>query len=144
MKTWLLLILIVASCSPATAINFNLYTESGDLKVNCNLNNIEVREVKEEDVKIFNMKSNKLTFLYGKISLYNNSNTRIKYNLKDYYIFIGDIKSSGLYIDSRIDYIIIDKELAPKERVIKSVYWVFDGEIDNNDLQQIRLKLQEK
>lgn len=138
-KTWLFLILIVASCSSATAINHDLYTESSGLKINCNIGKIEIRNIKKDEIKIFNLKSNKLSYLHGTIILYNANDIKIKYNLKNYYLKSGNKKSSELYIDSNIDYIITDKVLGPNERITKSVYWVFDGIIDNEDIRNLQL-----
>jgi len=114
------------------------YWDNG-VDITCNITKIKVKDVSEKDRRIFAIKNNKQTWIFASLNLENQSDKVKIINLKNYCLSCQNRKSSETDIDSYIDYIIMDKKLLPKEKFTAKVYWVFDGELLKNDLDQIKL-----
>ncbi|WP_298269793.1 hypothetical protein, partial [Geobacter sp.] len=80
----------------------------------------------------------KLTYVYAKIEIINYSNLPTKYNIGRYYLSYNNKISSGIYIDSVANYLIVESILKPNEKITKSVYWVFQEALNPDDLKNIK------
>ncbi|MDR3580429.1 MAG: hypothetical protein P4L44_10740 [Oryzomonas sp.] len=140
-RTIVIIAILITSCSQSKDIDINLAFNRNDININCNLTKIVVRDLDKNYKKLFGVKADKLTYIYGTISIKNISNSFVKYNLNQYYLYYNNIISSGIYIDSVASYIILESTLKPHENVTKSVYWVFDGVLTQKAYKEIKLVL---
>lgn len=130
-------IVSIISCARSKTIDVNLGIIDKDLKVNCNLNRIYTRNVDELTKRIY-PRVDKLTYVYAKIEIINYSNLPTKYNIGRYYLSYNNKISSGIYIDSVANYLIVESILKPNEKITKSVYWVFQEALNPDDLKNIK------
>lgn len=110
----------------------------------CYLKKAEIKNVSEEDKKIFGIVNDRQTVVFAKIHLTNASDKAQIINLGHYYLSWNNNKSSKIYIDSFVDYIITDKVLRPNETLDMDVYWVLSGELPQNEFGKLKLLYQKR
>lgn len=129
----------MVSCASGTDINYEVANNNRGIDVTSRLYKIEIRDVSKNDKNNFNLKTDKLTYVYGKIKIKNTLKSENKYNLGQYHLSINNETSSGIYVDSVASYITRDEVIRPNETTIKSVYWVFDRALLPKDMGNIKL-----
>lgn len=130
---------IMVSCASGTDVNYEVANNNRGIDATSKLYKIEIRDVSRNDKNNFEIKTDKLTYIYGKIKIENTLKTINRYNLGQYRLSINNETSSGIYVDSVASYIIRDEVIRPNETTIKSVYWVFDRAILPKDMRNIKL-----
>jgi hypothetical protein len=115
--------------------------QSEGIIITGNITKIKIQNVSYKDKQSFNINSDKRTIVYATIKLINLSDKNKIVNLNNCYLSFDNIRSSKVYIDSYIDYIVKDKEIKQNETVSENVYWVFDFDLSNKDLGNIKLIL---
>jgi hypothetical protein len=135
----LIFMLMIGACSPQSNIANEIRYLSDGVSVACYLKKMVVKDISDEDRKIFGIRSDKQTYVFAKLSVVNSSDIAKTINIANYYLSLDNSKSSKVYIDSIADIIISDKKLKPKETYTANVYWVFDGEISQQDFHKLTL-----
>jgi len=138
----LCVIMLCVSVLSAAKSYSAILVETDEVQLSCTLKNIKIRSVSAEDRTLFQKRSDKESYVYGELVLINKSNTEKTYNLRNYYIFVNEMLSSKIYIDSVADYIILEKMLKPNEVVKYSVYWVMEGVLKEEDLLKAKIVVQ--
>lgn len=77
--------------------------------------------------------------VYGTIEIVNLSTEKSVYDLRKYRLQIDGVQSKGAYINSIIDFIYVEWELLPEEKIKENVYWVFDKRLEQDQLQNMEL-----
>jgi hypothetical protein len=129
----------MASCDSSIDISQDIQINSDGLSVFCHINKLKTKHVSAKDKGLFNIKTDDLSFLYGEIILSNTTNHDITYDLNDYYLSIGTMISSHIYIDSVASQIIRETTIKPTHTIRKYVYWVFDDSWSKDELMKINL-----
>ena len=120
-------------------INHSVQYEKESLKTVCTLNKMRIEKLSNEDHDLYKTETTVRTWIYGKISVYNSSDSTTRYNLRNYYLSLDGRRSSKIYINSFVDIAIQENTLKPYSKKSESVYWVFDYKISKDDIKKIEL-----
>lgn len=121
----IIIVLFFTSC-----VRYTLSGVGDGFIVDCTIKSIKVRDFG---------KDHKQSFVYADVTISNNGNKTHTFNLKDIQLSVHDKASSEAYIDGIASVVITDRLIHPMETFNRSVYWVLDGEIGINDLNQAKL-----
>jgi len=117
-----------------------LQHEGGGLKTVSIVKKFEVKHWSAKDQKTFGLQTDRQTIIYGTIQVTNEMSKKQIVDIGDYYLVLNGIKSSRIYIDSFVDYYnITPKEAKPNEVLSADVYWIFDTNLSNKDIRDIKL-----
>jgi hypothetical protein len=133
---WIVAILIISSCAN---INQRLVLEQKGVIVSCKLHRMQVEKVDDENRNMYNIMTDKQTWIHGKIKINNNSDTSAMVDLEDYRLISSSTVSSNLYYDTFVDRLMKPRPIAPQGVIVESVYWVFDRPLQKNEIEHLKL-----
>lgn len=121
--------LIQHGCNQNYKLDKNINFTNDNIAIQCSINELE-----------YNSLNDKLnTFIKGKIEILNTSNDSIIFNLKNVKLSLGNKEIADIYIDSIASINISDEILPPHKKIVKNVYWVFNGKINVDKINDIKI-----
>lgn len=79
------------------------------------------------------------TQIYGSITITNKSLEVRHYSINQFTIVAGTSKRSEVYYDSKIDYLVTDQLIAPREELRIAVCWGFVGTLGKGEVDSLKL-----
>ncbi len=131
-----LILMLLGGCAVAGPV---LQYEDNGVKISCQIKKIKIKSYSEREQKLFDIKSPQRTLVYADMVIQNESDEIHKINLENYLLSLRGINSSVISIDSIASVIISDEKLQSKEVHRESVYWVFDGALQESDTAEMTL-----